>query len=247
MTLKGRGGHPGGPTKVTERQTRAPPQGTHCASRRPHLSLLERPPIPAGRDGQGTSTILPVFWCCKIRLRVCGKGGKVVLVPLPRRSAGPSTTRSRAGCAVPFCSTAVVPGWTDRHAATRRPRQLAQHADYQAASPYAQAHLRDDDAKARSCIRCNIPGLASGRRRKGWLSGYNEAAIAATEQTRRSGSRNRTALRQVPGCCVHSGCIRRKHDAAKATKNRGDEGRCHYRPVMALTHSAWLVIRSLPV
>jgi integrase/recombinase XerD len=26
---------------------------------------------------------LPVFWCCKIRLRVCGKGGEVVLVPLP--------------------------------------------------------------------------------------------------------------------------------------------------------------------
>jgi hypothetical protein len=58
---------------------------------------------------------------------------------------------------------------------------------------------------------------------------YNEAAIAATEQTRRSGSRNRTALRQVPGCCVHSGCIRRKHDAAKTTKKRGDEGGCHYR------------------
>ena len=43
------------------------------------------------------------------------------------------------------------------------------------------------------------------------------------------GGRDRTVLRQMPGCCVHSGCIRRKHDAAKATKKRSDEGRCHYR------------------
>ena len=59
--------------------------------------------------------------------------------------------------------------------------------------------------------------------------------------------RDRTVLRQVPGCCSHSGCIRCKHDAAKGTKNRSDEGRCLYRPVTRLTHSAWLVNRSLPV
>jgi hypothetical protein len=51
----------------------------------------------------------------------------------------------------------------------------------------------------------------------------------------------------MPGCCVHSGCIRRKHDAAKATKKRSDEGRRRYRPVVTLTHSAGLVNRSLPV
>ena len=59
--------------------------------------------------------------------------------------------------------------------------------------------------------------------------------------------RDRTVLRQMLGCCIHSGCIRRKHDTAKATKNRSDEGRCHYRLVVQLTHSAWLVNRSLPV
>ena len=59
--------------------------------------------------------------------------------------------------------------------------------------------------------------------------------------------RDRTVLRLMPGCCVHSGCIRRKHDAAERTKKRSNEGRCHHRPVVALTHSAWLVIRSLPV
>jgi hypothetical protein len=59
--------------------------------------------------------------------------------------------------------------------------------------------------------------------------------------------RDRSVLRQVPGCCVHSGCIRRKHDAEKAMKKRIDEGRWHHRPVVVLTHSAWLVNRSLPV
>ena len=58
---------------------------------------------------------------------------------------------------------------------------------------------------------------------------------------------DRTVLRQVPGCCVHSGCIGRKYEAVKATKKRSDEGRCHCRPVVTLTHSAGLVIRSLPV
>jgi hypothetical protein len=30
---------------------------------------------------------------------------------------------------------------------------------------------------------------------------------------------DRTALRQMPGCCAYSGCIRRKHDAAKQRKS----------------------------
>ena len=51
----------------------------------------------------------------------------------------------------------------------------------------------------------------------------------------------------MPGCCSHSGCIRRKNRTVKETKNRSDEGRCLYRPVTRLTHSAWLVNRSLPV
>jgi hypothetical protein len=59
--------------------------------------------------------------------------------------------------------------------------------------------------------------------------------------------RDRTVLRQMPGCCIHSRCIRVQHDAARATKKRSDEGRCHQRPVVTLTYSAWLVNRSLPV
>jgi integrase len=59
--------------------------------------------------------------------------------------------------------------------------------------------------------------------------------------------RDRTALRQMPGCCIHSRCIRCKRDAVRATKKRSDERRYRYRPVITLTHSAWLVNRSLPV
>jgi integrase/recombinase XerC len=59
--------------------------------------------------------------------------------------------------------------------------------------------------------------------------------------------RDRTMLRQMPGCCVHSRCIRVQHVAARATKKHSDEGRCHHRSAVTLTHSAWLVNRSLPV
>ncbi len=32
------------------------------------MPLMERPPIPAVlENGQGLSTTLPVFWCCRIR------------------------------------------------------------------------------------------------------------------------------------------------------------------------------------
>jgi integrase/recombinase XerD len=83
-------------------------------------------------------------------------------------------------------------------------------------------------------VRASGPGTARWRSRR-------QSEPAGQDR------RDRTVLRQMPGCCVHSGCIRRKHDAAKATKKRGDEGRCHYRPVVTLTHSAGLVNRSLPV
>ena len=85
-----------------------------------------------------------------------------------------------------------------------------------------------------SAVRDGSPGTAERRSRR-------QSEPAGQD------SRDRTVLRQVPGCCVHSGCAKRKHDTEKATKKRIDEGRCHHRPVVALTHSAWLVNRSLPV
>jgi hypothetical protein len=81
----------------------------------------------------------------------------------------------------------------------------------------------------------SAPGLDCGKaKRSGWPS-------------MASRGRDRTVLRQLPASCIHSGCIRRKHDAAEATKKRSDEGRCHCTPVVTLPHSAGLVIRSLPV
>jgi hypothetical protein len=83
-------------------------------------------------------------------------------------------------------------------------------------------------------VRDGSPSPAGRRSRR-----QSEAAVQE--------GRDRTVLRQLQASCIHSGCIRRKHDAAKVTKKRSDEDRCHYRPIVTLTHSAGLVIRSLPV
>jgi site-specific recombinase XerD len=45
-------------------------------------------------------------------LRVCGKGTKIVLVPLPPRLGGRSTGRSAPGVAARSSSTPAVPEWT---------------------------------------------------------------------------------------------------------------------------------------
>jgi integrase/recombinase XerD len=67
-------------------------------------------------------------------LRVCGKGGKVVLVPLPpavgRRSTGPSAT------VIPGRSCSTGGARMDRHAATRRLRRLAEAAGVPITRPH---------------------------------------------------------------------------------------------------------------
>jgi Phage integrase family len=99
-------------------------------------------------------------------------------------------------------------------------------------------------------------GVASDATLRAWRedSAVRDAGpSAAGRRSRRpgepagQGSRDRTLLSQMPGCCIHSRCIRVQHDAARATKKRSDEGRRHHRPVVTLTYSAWLVNRSLPV
>jgi integrase/recombinase XerD len=87
-------------------------------------------------------------------LRVCGKGGKIALVPLPPavargieravadRDAGPILLNARG--------TRM-----DRHAATRRLRRLAETAGVRIppnTSSYAQAHIRHDHASEQNCI-----------------------------------------------------------------------------------------------
>jgi len=137
----------------------------------------------------------------------------------------------------------------DRHGAGRIVRKTARHAGIgKLVTPHTLRHAFITAAQGR--------GVASDatfrlRREAGAVRGCcpGTAGRRSRRQSEPAGqdSRDRTVLRQMPGCCIHSGCIRRKHDAAKATKKRSDEGRCHYRPVVTLTHSAWLVNRSLPV
>ena len=182
-------------------------------------------------------------------LRVCGKGTKVVLVPLPpavgraidraigSRLRGPILLNSRDAR-------------MDRHAATRRLHQLAEAAGIQVtrAHPHMLRHTYVTTMQGR--------GVASDATFRAWREdGVVRAAGpgAAGRRSRRQSEptaqegRNGTVLRQMPGCCIYSRCIRAPHDPADATKKRSDEGRCHHRPVVALTHSAWLVNRSLPV
>ena len=59
--------------------------------------------------------------------------------------------------------------------------------------------------------------------------------------------RDRTVLRQVPGCCVRSGCIRRKHGCGKRNEKSHRRGQIPPPAGRQLTHSRWLVNRSLPV
>lgn len=98
------------------------------------------------------------------------------------------------------------------------------------------AHDPEPDGKARSCVRCNIPGPARGRRRKGWLSGYSGATIAATERTRRPSAEtlarlagterpgatavNRTRLRDRPQRQYADGGFRRGSVTSKRLLGR---------------------------
>ena len=81
-------------------------------------------------------------------LRVCGKGTRIILVPLPpavgraidqatgARTRGPILLNTRGAR-------------MDRHAATRRLRRLAElpHTDHQGAPAYAPAHICNDHAR----------------------------------------------------------------------------------------------------
>jgi hypothetical protein len=93
-------------------------------------------------------------------LRVSGKGGKVVLVPLPPAGgrAIDRATDHRDSGPVLLSSHGMR---MDRHAAT--PAAPAAGRDSgnpdrpDSSSPHAPAHIRHDHARARSCIRCIIP------------------------------------------------------------------------------------------
>ena len=136
----------------------------------------------------------------------------------------------------------------DRHTVTRMTNRAGAAAGLGPIHPHQLRHTLATQFQGR--------GVASDATFRAW---HEDGAVrdagpsAAGQRSRRpgepagQGSRDRTLLSQMPGCCIHSRCIKVQHDAARATKKRSDEGRCHHRPVVALTYSAWLVNRSLPV
>ena len=118
------------------------------------------------------------------------------------------------------------------------------------------AHATCHELRHTCLTRLQRRGVASNATFRVWCedgvagaTGPGAVGRQAGRQTKRTGQAgcDRTVLRRMPGCCVHSRCVKVHHDAANATKKRGGEGSCHHRPVVTLTHSAWLVNRSLPV
>jgi hypothetical protein len=137
-------------------------------------------------------------------------------------------------------------------------RRLAKHAATaaKACPTLAEKKISPHVMRHTAAMRLQRRGVASdatfrrlredGAVRDGSPSAAGRRSRRQSETAGQDGC-DRTVLRQIQACCIHSGCIRRKHDAETSTKKRSDEGRCHYRPVVTLTHSAELVIRSLPV
>ena len=84
-------------------------------------------------------------------LRVCGKGTKVVLIPLPP-TVGRAIDRAIGGRLAGPILLNTHGRRMDRHAATRRLRHLARISGVRISRTpaHAQAHLRDHDARRRS-------------------------------------------------------------------------------------------------
>jgi hypothetical protein len=140
-------------------QGRGGPAPTAASSLRPATRASRAEPTPHRQASTGC-------WACGIFeatgasiadlgeehghrvLRVCGKGTKIVLVPLPP-AVGRATDRATADRARGPILLNRRGTRMDRHAATRRLRHLAQHAGVRITRPppHAQAHLRHDHAR----------------------------------------------------------------------------------------------------
>jgi site-specific recombinase XerD len=108
----------------------------------------------------------------------------------------------------------------DRHTVTRMINRAAATAGLGHIHPHQLRHTLATQAKRR--------GVASDTTfrvwREGGVAGAARPGASGPRARRRSETtgqvgRDRTVLRQMPGCCVHSRCIKVHHDAAKATKN----------------------------
>ena len=153
-------------------------------------------------------------------LTITRKGGKVVTIPLAPRTARAIDLAIGERTEGPMF-LAGDGRRLDRHGAERIVRKVARRAGIgKAVTPHTLRHAFITAAQGRGvasdaifrvwredgAVRDGDPGVAGRRSR---------------QQSERAGQdgRDRTALRQMQGCCVYSRCIRRKHDTAKATKS----------------------------
>ena len=181
-------------------------------------------------------------------LVITRKGGKVVTIPLAPRTARAIDLAIGERTEGPLF-LAADGRRLDRHGAARIVRRVTRRAGIaKHVGPHTLRHAFITAAQRRGVASDATfrAGRQAGAARDGGLETWGWRASGQSEPAGQDG-RDRTVLHQVPGCCVHSGCISCKHDAAEETKRRSDEGRCPYQPVARQTHSAWLVIRSLPV
>jgi integrase/recombinase XerD len=81
-------------------------------------------------------------------LRVCGKGTKIVLIPLPPAVSRPSTGQPLTAHTGRFCSTAAAAGWTARrHPPSAPARRNRSHPGRQGTPAHAPPHLRHHHAR----------------------------------------------------------------------------------------------------
>jgi site-specific recombinase XerD len=151
---------------------------------------------------------------------VTRKGGKVVTVPLAPRTARAIDLAIGERVEGPVFLTAGGRR-LDRHGAGRIAGRIARQAGIvKSVGPHTLRHAFITAAQRR--------GVASDatfrvRREDGAVrdAGPGADGRRSRRQNEPAGQdgRDRTALCEMPGCCVHSRCIRAPHDAADATKS----------------------------
>ncbi len=159
-------------------------------------------------------------------LRVCGKGTKVVLVPLPPAVGRAIDTAIGARASGPI----LLNSWgarMDRHAATRRLRRLADAAGVRISRPHP--HM----LRHTFVTTMQRRGVASHASFSAWREdgairdaglGITGTGTSLQRKTSRSESCNRSKLLPAPRCDIWFGCTAGPPDAAKATAKAHQRG-----------------------
>jgi hypothetical protein len=102
------------------------------------------------------------------------------------------------------------------------------HRMFERANALLGAYWTLHDLRHSAAHRMERRGVASDATFRVWRQdgavsdgGPSTAGRRSRRQSEAAGQegRDRTVLRQLPACCIHSGCIRRKHDAAEERKS----------------------------